>query len=86
MEIAVDNTGNCREWPSEEILAYYLMQEEGIELGPRIMELGAGKSGLVGLAVASLFKHRQVENYEIVITDGNSQCVSSLAHNIALNP
>ncbi len=37
------------------------------------MELGAGKSGLVGLAMASLLDYQNVP-FEVVITDGNEQC------------
>ena len=62
----VDNTGNVREWPSEEILAFYLiekaMQDDTSQLDlsqkRRVIELGAGKSGLVGLAVATFLNFK----------------------------
>mgnify|MGYP001626829630 CR=1 FL=1 len=48
------------------------------------MELGAGKSGLVGLAMASLLDYQNVP-FEVVITDGNEQCTQSLRDNVELN-
>lgn len=48
------------------------------------MELGAGKSGLVGLAMASLLDYKNVP-FEVVITDGNEQCTQSLRDNVELN-
>jgi len=49
------------------------------------MELGAGKSGLVGLVSAALLKSKGFENFEVVITDGNDRCVESLLQNVAVN-
>lgn len=88
----MDNTGNVREWPSEEVLAYYLVQRENEAQSSqescgqlRVMELGAGKSGLVGLVKAALLRDRGAADFEIVITDGNDRCVDSLRSNVALN-
>lgn len=95
MREPVDNTGNVREWPSEEILAFYLVQRdaratEKVSQGAqrrRVIELGAGKSGLVGLASAcSLSRIDPALEYEVVITDGNERCVESLQVNVDLNP
>ena len=88
----VDNTGNVREWPSEEILAYYMVQRIKTDLHSsqnhedpyRIIELGAGKSGLVGLTAACIMK-KLGRNYEVVITDGNELCVQSLCQNVSHN-
>jgi hypothetical protein len=44
-------------WPSEEILAYYILTNQ--ELLPkildskRVIELGAGQSGLIGFIIAA---------------------------------
>ena len=86
----VDNTGNVREWPSEEILAYYLVQRiQGVDdisrLPRRVIELGAGKSGLVGLVSASILKAKGVQDCEVIITDGNEKCVETLNKTLALN-
>lgn len=88
----VDNTGNVRDWPSEEILAYYLVQRAASRqsdsedrLPVRVLELGAGKSGLVGLVSAFILKQHGVPNPEVVITDGNEKCVETLLANLELN-
>ena len=52
----------------------------------RVIELGAGKSGLVGLALASIWKREAKFEFEVVLTDGNEKCVQSLQQNVALNP
>ena len=59
----IDNTGNVRDWPSEDILAYYLKKKGLIkdaltaytdkEEKLRVIELGAGKTGLVGFAFSA---------------------------------
>ena len=50
-----------------------------------MIELGAGKSGLIGLVSAALMQQRQESACEVVITDGNERCVESLQTNVALN-
>ena len=85
----MDNTGNVREWPSEEVLAYYLVQRSSQtaeqSVVRKVIELGAGKSGLIGLVSAALMHRRQEGACEVVITDGNDRCVQSLQANVALN-
>ena len=41
----------------------------------RVLELGAGKTGLVGFAFSAFAKHQGFERVEVVVTDGNSKCV-----------
>jgi hypothetical protein len=41
MNEKVDNTGNVRTWPSEEVLAYYLSKKDDVK-SKSIIELGAG--------------------------------------------
>jgi len=49
LENKVDNTGNVRVWPSEQILAYYLWNNPTlVNKRERICELGAGSSGFAG--------------------------------------
>ena len=71
MNEKVDNTGNVRTWPSEEVLAYYLSKKDDVK-SKSIIELGAGQSGLAGLVYAQRYL-----DSEIVITDGNKDCVTS---------
>ena len=88
----VDNTGNVRDWPSEDILAYYAIKKALIndDLNQaeqlRILELGAGKTGLIGFALAAIAKSRGKSNLISVITDGNNKCVESLQKTWDLNP
>ena len=60
-------------WPSEELLAYYLIQEHErlIKKGASVIELGAGQSGLAGFALSAIRDDLSL----IEITDGNTQCV-----------
>ncbi|CDW90320.1 UNKNOWN [Stylonychia lemnae] len=77
---AVDNTGNVRVWPSEEILAYYIYINEDLRKSvlsqKRVLELGAGQSGLIGFMIGQL----SIDNSDINIhiTDGNSKCVQNI--------
>jgi predicted nicotinamide N-methyase len=74
LDVRVDNTGNMREWPSEQILALYIGENPELLSGATsLIELGAGKSGLSGFLAAKLFPQAQVG-----ITDGNQQCVERL--------
>jgi len=52
----------------------------------RVIELGAGKSGLVGLVSACILRRKGIVDYEVVITDGNEKCVQTLQQNLMLNP
>lgn len=76
----VDNTGNVCVWPSEEILAYYCLQHQQLFDGKRVLELGAGMSGLAGCVIAASSSAKQV-----TVTDGNPQTCMNLGYNVALN-
>jgi len=72
----VDNTGNTRTWPSEELLAHYYLSLQGTTNETKkdfsVCELGAGMSGLAGwCAAASGGPHR------VDVSDGNEECVKS---------
>ncbi len=66
LDSKVDNTGNISKkhkiifnvgtWPSEELLAFYLIQENQtlIKNGGSLIELGAGQSGLAGFALSAI--------------------------------
>jgi predicted nicotinamide N-methyase len=76
----VDNTGNVNIWPSEEILAIYSILNKNRFENKKIIELGAGFSGLAGLIVA-----KNIPSSYVTITDGNTKCVEYLKRNIQLN-
>jgi calmodulin-lysine N-methyltransferase len=76
----VDHTGNVCQWPCEEVLAYYCLQRSDRFNGKRVLELGAGMSGLAGQMVAAL-KTADL----VVLTDGNDEATEMLRHNTALN-
>ena len=67
----VDNTGNVKVWPAEEVLANYLIKNAHLFEGKDICELGAGKSGLAAIALALELKDKLGS---ILISDGNEQC------------
>ena len=59
-------------WPSEEILAFYLKENQEllseITAAKKVLELGAGQSGLVGFMLGVLGP----STLEVTITDGNA--------------
>lgn len=91
-EESVDSTG-IQIWPSEEILAYYCIRNaEKFASFTSFMELGAGYSGLIGLALAKYFdrlvalhKDHAPQPVRICVTDGQQQCATLLKKNLALN-
>ncbi|CEG50309.1 Uncharacterized conserved protein [Plasmopara halstedii] len=91
MNNGVDNTGNIRTWPSEQILLSYIISS-GIlsqiqsvgrpELPVSCCELG---SGMAGLASLGLLACAPVDFERVVITDGNLLCVNNLQLCVAEN-
>eukprot|EP01135_Chromosphaera_perkinsii_P003126 Nk52_evm15s236 gene=Nk52_evmTU15s236 len=75
-----NNTGNVCIWPSEEILAFFLVKNRKSFEGSSVLELGAGMSGLAGLALAKSCKLNAM-----VITDGNESSTNVLDANIRAN-
>lgn len=82
----VDNTGNIRTWPSEQILLYYMLssgvcsqvQRQGTEgdlLPVSCCELG---SGMAGLASLGLLACDPVDFERVIMTDGNPLSVKNL--------
>ncbi|KHN85565.1 Calmodulin-lysine N-methyltransferase [Toxocara canis] len=70
--VGYDNTGNVRLWPSEECLAEYLLLNEEICRDKRVLELGAGMTGLAGLMALTAGAKT------IYLTDGNERSVENL--------
>lgn len=70
---SIDNTGNIQLWPGEEILSIYCLINMKNFNNKRIIELGAGFSGLASLIIA-----QKAENVVLEITDGNTQCSNNI--------
>lgn len=68
-----NNTGNICVWPSEEVMAGYCMENLHLFQGKKVLELGAGMTGLAGLVVAQACAPQHV-----CITDGNEKSVENL--------
>lgn len=83
--IGFDNTGNVALWPSEEILAALVVSRMGeggmLEGVGRVLELGAGMTGLAGLVVAAYAAHKGMD-LNVVLTDGNATSVELLETSI----
>ncbi|GLV35987.1 uncharacterized protein CBL_09795 [Carabus blaptoides fortunei] len=75
-----NNTGNVCVWPSEEALAYYVLNNLDIFKGKCVLELGAGMSALAGLMVAKYGQARLVN-----LTDGNDIAVDNVKLSLARN-
>ncbi|ETW01333.1 hypothetical protein H310_06894 [Aphanomyces invadans] len=81
----VDNTGNIRTWPCEDLLWRILLAKFEQYHGPplRFLELGAGMCGIAGLALGSQLPASTLSS--IVLTDGNTSCVDNLHVNLDVN-
>lgn len=90
----VDNTGNIRTWPSEQILLWLMLQNRvfhhaqtkdekpGTAAPINCCELG---SGMAGLASLGLLAHAPFAIDRMLITDGNPRCVDSLTAAVSEN-
>ncbi|KAL5008032.1 hypothetical protein ScPMuIL_013613 [Solemya velum] len=69
-----NNTGNVCVWPSEEVMAYYCLNNLEKFCDKRVLELGGGMTCLAGIALATHSEVRYVE-----LTDGNEESVDNLS-------
>ncbi|OQR69378.1 calmodulin-lysine N-methyltransferase-like [Tropilaelaps mercedesae] len=67
-----NNTGNVCLWPSEEVMAYYVMKNKELFQGKSVLELGGGMTCLAGFTVAATTRAG-----EVFLTDGNHRCVAN---------
>ena len=71
--VGFNNTGNVCLWPSEEVMAFFCLENLQLFTGASVCELGAGMAGLAGLFLACTHKPR-----EVILTDGNAKSVNNL--------
>ncbi|OQR90200.1 hypothetical protein THRCLA_09407, partial [Thraustotheca clavata] len=82
----VDNTGNIRTWPSEDIILRYLLKTlpSMVQSAPlRVLELGAGMCGVAGFALAAACSPLVLN--QVTITDGNEMCIQNLQQMCQIN-
>ncbi|XP_034934671.1 calmodulin-lysine N-methyltransferase [Chelonus insularis] len=78
--IGFNNTGNVCVWPSEECLAYYLLNNPQICRDKIVLELGGGMSCLAGVFVA-----KYCGPAGVTLTDGNITSVDNVRCIVARN-
>ena len=66
-ECNIDNTGNICIWPCEEVLCWICVQQLHLFENNKVLELGAGLSGLVGLFafLLSVFEVVALPNFQM---------------------
>lgn len=78
--IGFNNTGNICVWPSEEVLAYYILHHLPAFSQLRVLELGGGMTCLAGLLIA---KYTQAEF--VHLTDGNDLAIQNASEMLTQN-
>lgn len=78
--VGYNNTGNVCIWPSEELMAFYCLENISLFKGKAVCELGAGMTGLAGLMLAATEAPNRV-----ILTDGNEKSVDNLSSIIRVN-
>lgn len=68
-----NNTGNVCVWPSEEVLAWYLLPRSSLFAGKTILELGGGMTCLAGVLLS-----RYSQAASVHLTDGNALSVENV--------
>jgi calmodulin-lysine N-methyltransferase len=81
----IDNTGNICVWPSEDVLAWYMLRHcvaapARAFQGKHVLELGAGMAGVAGMMIAAV-----TDASSVVLTDGNAAAVKLLEENVERN-
>lgn len=79
---AVDATGLLRLYPSEEVLAAYMLVEAERFRGKAVIEIGAGFCGLAGLIFA---KNAPFEAPDVCLSDGSHEVLRLVEQHIAAN-
>ncbi|XP_065066155.1 calmodulin-lysine N-methyltransferase-like [Rhopilema esculentum] len=72
--IGFNNTGNICIWPSEEVLAYFCLNNKEKFRDKKICELGGGMTALAGLLLAT-----ESNAEEVHLTDGNKESAKNIA-------
>jgi len=80
----VDSTG-IKLWPAEEIMAYYVSKNIENFKSKRVIELGAGYSGLASIVLAAYMIKAGLQ-IDLTITDGLDICAERIKENIIENP
>lgn len=78
--IGFNNTGNICIWPSEEVLAFYVLHHLSAFNQRRVLELGGGMSCLAGLFIAKYTQAKFVH-----LTDGNELSIQNANEMLAQN-
>lgn len=78
--VGFNNTGNICIWPSEEVLAFYLLSNLHWFKGKKVLEVGGGMTCLAGLLLARYGNVNRID-----LTDGNSLSVENVQRIIQKN-
>lgn len=75
-----NNTGNVCIWPSEEVMAFFCLENASLFSNACVCELGAGMTGLAGVLLACTSMPR-----EVLLTDGNPKSVENMRKIVKMN-